>query len=188
MVWQAEELNLSRQKSLHYSSVNQQSTSAKQALCLWITFRCYSKDPICTHCIRAAAQPPELCWSSATRGSSSGWMLLLSDTTAHRWVSIQPVSPISKSLTLYYVSFWTELNAIFCRNVWVYQVSNEQRYLYCQIPQDDGTIAAPVLEVSELPASLPPISTPVITQPITEQVGITTSLFICMLFFCCCFV
>lgn len=40
-----------------------------------------------------------------------------------------------------------------------------------------------MLEVSELPASLPPISTPVITQPITEQVGITTSLFIFMLFF-----
>ncbi|XP_075884446.1 mitochondrial inner membrane protein OXA1L isoform X2 [Nelusetta ayraudi] len=43
------------------------------------------------------------------------------------------------------------------------------RHNSSQIPQDDGTIAAPVLEVSELPASLPPISTPVITQPITEQ-------------------
>lgn len=42
-----------------------------------------------------------------------------------------------------------------------------------QIPPEDGTMAAPVLEVSDLSVSLSPDSAPIITQPVTEQVEAT---------------
>lgn len=49
------------------------------------------------------------------------------------------------------------------------------RHNSSQIPQDDGTAAAPVLEVSELLPSLAPVPTPVITQPVAEQTALETT-------------
>ncbi|KAM9335435.1 mitochondrial inner membrane protein OXA1L [Symphorus nematophorus] len=42
------------------------------------------------------------------------------------------------------------------------------------IPPEDGSVAAPVVEASGLPVSLPADPTPIITQPITEQIPLET--------------
>ncbi|XP_027143841.1 mitochondrial inner membrane protein OXA1L isoform X1 [Larimichthys crocea] len=54
--------------------------------------------------------------------------------------------------------------------LWVSAVA--VRHNSSQIPPDDGILPAPVLEASGLPVSLPADPTPVIAQPITEQIPV----------------
>ncbi|XP_051258412.1 mitochondrial inner membrane protein OXA1L [Dicentrarchus labrax] len=49
------------------------------------------------------------------------------------------------------------------------------RHNSSQIPPDDGILAAQVVEASSLPVSLPADTTPIIAQPITEQIPVETA-------------
>ncbi|TKS92940.1 Mitochondrial inner membrane protein OXA1L [Collichthys lucidus] len=57
--------------------------------------------------------------------------------------------------------------------LWVSAVA--VRHNSSQMPPDDGILPAPVLEASGLPVSLPADPTPVIAQPITEQIPVEAS-------------
>ncbi|XP_070849441.1 mitochondrial inner membrane protein OXA1L [Chaetodon trifascialis] len=58
--------------------------------------------------------------------------------------------------------------------LWVNAVA--VRHNSSQIPPEDGGLSAPVVEASGLPVSLPADSTPIITQPITDQIPETVSM------------